>query len=184
MEAPADVLDEIRQLYTYNSWANRRCLDAVRHLDSDEFNRDLGSSFPSVRATLEHVLSAEWIWLARWRGVSPTAIPREWDTASLASLASHWDAVDREVHAFLASLSESALSTVIEYRTFAGTPCVNPLWELMRHVVNHSTYHRGQIATMLRQLGHKAPATDLIVWLREQALRADADASATRAHLS
>jgi uncharacterized damage-inducible protein DinB len=163
------VLDEIRQLYAYNSWANHRFLGAVEVLQQDEFARDLGSSFPSVGATLAHILGAEWIWLQRWRGVSPSDFPSEWNTTTPAALAAQWREFELEQRAFLAAVTGEALGAAIEYRNTSGARFSNPLCQLMRHVVNHSTYHRGQVATMLRQLGHTVRATDLIAWYRERA---------------
>ena len=159
-------IDEIRQLYEFNRWANHRMLEAAGTLPAEQFTRDLGSSFPSVRDTLAHMLSAEWIWLARLHGSSPTGGPEGWATSALEQLKRHWADVEREQAAFLAGLAESRLDEVLDYRNTAGKPFREPLWQILRHVVNHSTYHRGQVTTMLRQLGASPPATDLILFFR------------------
>lgn len=158
-------LDEIRQLYEFNRWANGRILEAAAALDPEPFDRDLGSSFPSVRATLAHILGAEWIWLSRWNGTSPTA-PPAWPLDDVASLRARWTEVEAGQAALLAALTEDRLDQVIDYRNLAGEPYRSPLWQMLRHVVNHSSYHRGQVTTMLRQLGAAAPATDLILYFR------------------
>ncbi|HEX9652931.1 MAG TPA: DinB family protein, partial [bacterium] len=126
------------------------------------------NSFPSIRETLVHMLSAEWIWLTRWNGSSPTGMPESWELSTHASLRRQWLEAEREQTTFVSGLTEDALNKVISYRNTAGQPFANPLWQMMRHVVNHSTYHRGQVTTMLRQLGAEAVATDLIVFFREK----------------
>ena len=162
------MIEEIHGLYEYNRWVNRRFLDATSGLTEEEFNRDLKSSFQSVQATLEHILEAEWIWLERWRGVSPTDVP-PWDTSTHAALRAQWQIIEQDQQAYLGSLTDEHLRSVIAYRSFASQPYAQPLWQLMRHVVNHSTYHRGQVATMLRQLGHPVPVSDLIAFYRQEA---------------
>jgi uncharacterized damage-inducible protein DinB len=162
MSSPA----EIRELFRYNRWANRRVLAAVSRLDEDQFTRDLGSSFPSVRDTLVHVLAAEWVWLSRWNGVSPTDMPAGWRDSTYEGLRERWEVVGAEQLEFVATLDEGTLDRVIAYRTTAGEPFQAPLSQLLRHVVNHSSYHRGQVVTMLRQLGAEAPSTDLVLFYR------------------
>lgn len=162
-------VDEIRELFAYNRWANRRVLDAAARLSPEQLSRDLGSSFPSVRETLAHVLGGEWIWLSRWRGTSPPGFPESWDLSSLEAARARWAEVEADQRAFVDGLDEDALDRVVAYRDTRGTPYENPLGQLLRHVVNHSTYHRGQVITLLRQLGAEAVATDLVVYLRERA---------------
>lgn len=163
------MIQEIRELYAYNRWANHRVLDAVAALDPASFTRDLGSSFPSVQATLAHILGAEWIWLSRWRGTSPTGIPASWDLSTLDALRARWVHVEREQAAYVAGLTDADLDRAIDYRDLKGNPFTNTLGQMLRHVVNHSTYHRGQVATMLRQLGAEAVSVDLIRYYREVA---------------
>jgi len=164
-------LIEILELYEYNRWANGRILDAVSHLTEDQLTQDLGNSFPSVRDTLVHMLAAEWVWLSRWNGVSPTRMPANWKESSYQELTGHWETVEGEQLQFLSGLDEGSLDEVISYRTTAGQPLQSSLSQMLRHVVNHSTYHRGQVVTMLRQLGAEAPATDLILFFRTAAAR-------------
>jgi uncharacterized damage-inducible protein DinB len=165
------MIEEIRELYAYNHWANGRMLDATADLPHEELTRDLGSSFPSVRDTLTHMLGAEWIWLSRWMGVSPSGVPVSWDLSTHAAIRDRWRAVEEERSAFLDAQTGASLERVIEYRNTAGEPFSNPLWQMLRHVVNHASYHRGQITTMLRQLGRPAATTDLIVFYRERATK-------------
>jgi len=162
------MLGEILDLYAYNRWANARTLDATAALADEDYLRELGSSFPSIRDTLEHVLAAEWIWLSRWRGVSPARLRSDWNPVLHHALRSRWSAFEADQAEFLARLTEERLLEAIPYRQMSGEEFSDPLWRLMRHVVNHSTYHRGQVTTMLRQLGADAASTDLVVFHRER----------------
>ena len=162
---------EIRELFEYNAWANQRMFDAVSGLSPEELNRDLKSSFPSVRETLVHLISAEWIWLSRWKGVSPSKAPENWDVSSFESLQYIWNEVNRDLTKFVSNLAETDLNKEIAYQNIKGDRFSDPLLRMMRHVVNHSTYHRGQITTMLRQLGKESIPTDLIVFFREKTVQ-------------
>lgn len=158
--------DEIRELYEYNRWANGQVLDAAGRLPEEAFTRDLKSSFPSVRDTLAHILAAEWVWLARWEGASPTGMPEGWASSTYDDLRERWRAFEGRQKEFLAGLTGARLDEEVSYRTTGGEPFRSPLWQMLRHVANHSTYHRGQVITLLRQLGAEAPSTDLIRFYR------------------
>ncbi len=161
--------EQIRLLYDYNSWANRRTLDACGALTDEQFTRDLGSSFRSVRDTLAHIMGAEWIWLERWHGSSPSALPKADQFPNFASLRQRWAEIESDLLRFVASLSQEALTGALSYRTFDGKPYSQPLWQMLQHLANHGSYHRGQVTTMLRQLGAKPISTDLIGFYRERA---------------
>lgn len=161
-------LDEIRQLYAYDRWASARILAAAETLSDEAFQKDLGSSFPSVRDTLVHILSANWVWLSRWQGTSPRSMPEAWTTSTMPEVRMRWREIEAQQQAYLARLLEPELDRVVRYTNLAGTPYAEPLWQLLRHVVNHATYHRGQLTTMLRQLGAAPPATDLIEYFRAE----------------
>jgi uncharacterized damage-inducible protein DinB len=155
------TLQDIFTLYEYNRWANGRALDAAEKLANTALLQDLRNSFPSVRDTLAHILGAEWIWLRRWLGESPTTPVMATDFPTVASLRERFLAVDRERGAFLASVSEDRLQQSFDYRDLAGNALRLVLVQSLQHVVNHGTYHRGQVTTMLRQLGAAPIATDM-----------------------
>ena len=155
-------------LFAYNRWANARTLSAAARLTPDQFTRDLGSSFASVRDTLVHIYGAEWIWLARWKGTSPTTAIVAADIPDVAALAASWRTVEEEQAAFIKDLTDADIERLIEYANLKGDRFINPLGRLMQHLVNHSTYHRGQVTTMLRQLGATPVSTDLVTFLRER----------------
>lgn len=162
---------EARDLYAYNRWANRQMLAAVRPLGADEFTRDMKNSFPSIRDTLVHILYAEWIWLSRWQGVSPREQPAGWSTVGYDELVVLWREHEMEQAAFIDRVTDEQLAQPLGYVNTRGESFRAPLHQLVRHVVNHSSYHRGQITTMLRQLGHTAAPTDLVLYHRTVAAR-------------
>ncbi len=161
--------EELRDLYAFNRWANARLRTVVSALSDEEFTRDLRSSYPSVHDTWLHIMTSEWVWLARWQGTSPAGMPPEWKEYSREEITDQWQTVEAAQLAFLDKLTDAALDRSIRYTNFVAKEFVQPLWHLMRHMVNHSTYHRGQITTMLRQLGREAVSTDLVLYFREHA---------------
>lgn len=160
------TIEDVRLLYDYNSWANRRVLDACVPLSAAQLTQNLNSSFPSVRDTLAHIMLAEWLWLERWLGRSP-GFPTE-NFSDLASLRSRWQKIEADLSAFVQRLTSSDLARVVEYKNTKGRAFSNPMWQMLQHLVNHGTYHRGQITTLLRQLGATPVATDMIAFYREQ----------------
>ncbi len=169
-------VEEIRLLYGFNSWANQRTREACAQLTPEQFTKGLGSSFSSVRDTLAHLLGAEWIWLERWSGRTPEVFPKAADFPDLASLERRWAEIERELATYIASLKQEDLDRVLHYKTMAGTPMEGQLWQMLQHLVNHGSYHRGQVATLLRQLGAKPNSTDLIGYYRELGMKAKASA--------
>ncbi len=161
-------VDEIRDLFSYTEWANERILECARGLSEEQFTRTIESSFPSIRETLAHIVMAEWIWLRRWKGESPTQWPEWADLSSLDAITGQLRAIEAERRELLDSLDEEALHRDLAYRSIKGDPLTTRLDHQMQHVANHSTYHRGQLTTMIRQVGVKPPATDLIVWYRNR----------------
>jgi uncharacterized damage-inducible protein DinB len=158
----------IREVYDYNRWANEKSLGSVSRLDEERFTRNLGNSFSSVRDTLVHILGAEWIWLERWNGRSPRALLNVSELPGLADITTRWKRVEESRSAFLQNLRASDLSASVSYVNQRGQTWSYPLWQQMMHVVNHSTYHRGQITTLLRQLGSEPVSTDLLIYYDER----------------
>ena len=155
------TLQDVFTLYEYNRWANGRTLEAAEKLDPTAFVKDLKNSFTSVRDTLAHILGAEWVWLRRWKGESPAKLMVAAEFPTVASLRERFAAVDGERHAFIAGLSEEQLQRPFDYKDLAGNSLRLPFVQSMQHVVNHGTYHRGQVTTMLRQLGAVPIGTDM-----------------------
>jgi uncharacterized damage-inducible protein DinB len=164
------TLQDLQTLLDYHYWARDRLLDALDLLAPEQFTRDLGSSFKSIRDTVSHTYAAEWAWHSRWIGQSPSG-PLPFDQfADVASVRAAWTALEPKVRGFVEDAGEAGLTRVIDYKLLNGQPGATPLWQMVQHVVNHASYHRGQVTTMLRQIG-AAPAKsmDLIAFYRQQA---------------
>src|SRR6185312_4659474 len=155
---------DVKNLLDYNRWANALTLDAAASLSQEKFVTGLVSSYRSIRDTLTHILSAEWVYLMRCLGESPKqmldpAIFPDWK-----SMRMKWAEVDHQWQKFISQLSEESLQNVIAYANFRGELWKYPLNQILQHVVNHSTYHRGQITTQLRTLGAKTVMTDYLYY--------------------
>jgi uncharacterized damage-inducible protein DinB len=161
--------DDLNTLLDYHYWARDLLLDAVTPLTAEQFTRDLGNSFPSVRDTLAHLVGAEWVWHSRWTGGWPTGLPDPAGFHDLAAIRAEWTRMEGECREFLRALRPEGVSRVFEYKDFRGGARSSPFWQMLQHLVNHASYHRGQITTMLRQLGAAPPKfMDLIVFYRER----------------
>ena len=160
-------LSELRTLLDYHYWARDRVLDAAEQLAPDQLTRNLGSSFGSVRDTLAHTYAAEWAWCQRWHGKSPTALLPADLFPDVATLRAKWTALESEVRAVLDRTGEHGVDHVVAYKMLNGDARQSVFWHMLQHVVNHASYHRGQVTTMLRQLGATPPqGMDLITFYR------------------
>jgi uncharacterized damage-inducible protein DinB len=164
-------LQDLEMLLDYHYWARDRMLEAVERLTPEQYNQDLGNSFRSMRDTVVHLFGADWIWCCRWQGSSPTALPDPRAVfPDVPSIRAAWREHDREIRGVLARLGEEGIGRPIEYRTIDGKLQAQPFWQMLQHLVNHGSYHRGQVTTMLRQLEAAPPkAMDLIAFYRERA---------------
>ena len=164
----------IRLLFQYNLWADRRLMDVCASLTTEQFTRNLGSSFGSVRDTLAHLYGAEYIWNERIQGRSPSNLPQGVDFPDLASVRARLEEMDLYFIDYVSGLTQQDFDRVIHYKSFGGSEFSNPLWQSLHQLTNHASYHRGQVVTLLRQLGAKPVSTDLIGYYREQAAAARA----------
>jgi uncharacterized damage-inducible protein DinB len=127
----------------------------------------MGSSFKSIRETIVHTYAAEWAWHSRWQGNSPTALLPADQFPDVATVRRAWSQHEAEMRAFLDAVGEGGVSRVFEYKLLSGQAGASPLWQMLQHVVNHASYHRGQVTTMLRQLGATpAKPMDMIAYYR------------------
>jgi uncharacterized damage-inducible protein DinB len=160
-------VDTLRELFEYNYWARDRQLEACAALAQEQFLRPMGSSFSSVRDTLAHLVAVEWVWLERWLGRSPTTIAGGEYSAetfpTLGTVRQRWQGVESNMRSYLSGLQDLALERPLNYTNLKGERWTYPLGQTLFHLVNHQTYHRGQITTLLRQLGAAAPAIDYLV---------------------
>ena len=153
----------VREEVNYNYWARDRQLQTCALLNAEQFLRPIGGSFPSVRDTFAHMVAVEWLWLERWRGVSPKSLIPVDDFPTLEAVAERWNTVERDLRKYLAHLDEEALARPLAYMNAQGEEWTYPLWQMITHVLSHQNYHRGQVATLLRMLGVQPPQVDLLV---------------------
>jgi uncharacterized damage-inducible protein DinB len=163
------TLKDLQELYAYNAWANEQVIQSITGISSEVFEQDLKSSHRSIRGTVAHIASAEWIWLRRWKGSSPRQLLSEGEFTTVGKAVARWKEIEIELADFTRQLKESDLERVFSYTTTEGKEFSNILWQAMQHLVNHSSYHRGQIAALLRQTGQTPQSTDLIKYYRLKA---------------
>jgi uncharacterized damage-inducible protein DinB len=156
-------MDELLDLLEYTRWASDKILHAVSVLSAETYTKDLGSSFPSIRDTLVHTYGADRAWLGRIQGQSLER-PNPADYPTVATLREVWLEVLSNWPSVVQQLGN--VEQIIAYKAYDGTAYSNKLSDIIRHVVNHGTYHRGQITTMLRQVGEKGISTDMIAYYR------------------
>ena len=161
---------DVQTLVDYHYWARDRLLAAVETLPQAQLTKNLGNSFPSIFDTVVHLYGADWIWCARWNGESPMALPASSTFRDLAAVRQAWNDEEQRIHAVLTRLGPDGVSRPIDYRRWDGVVEAQPFSHMLQHLVNHGSYHRGQVTTMLRQLGMTPPKSmDLIAFYRERA---------------
>lgn len=143
----------------YSGWASRRLLEAALQLPPEQLQRDMQVSHKGVLETLNHIHFADRIWLCRVLGA-----PYE---AAQGRIEIEWPDIQRRWEEWCDSPAAADLDRVISYQDLKGNPYQAPLWQIILHLVNHATLHRGQVMAMMRQLGVAPPPTDLIFYYRE-----------------
>lgn len=154
------------ELFAYNAWANRLIFDAAGGLPSELYLRDLKSSHGGIHGTLAHIVWAEQLWLHRWLSRPNPAVPQGKDLGDLAAVRARWEEIEAERGRFFAGLSEAQLAQTRTVKPSTGGEYQHTLVQMFHHTVDHSSYHRGQVVTMLRQLGVAPPVTGLIFFYR------------------
>ena len=156
-------MDDLLALLDYTAWATARLLAALTPLTPEELDRDLHSSHGGIAGTLEHLYGADLIWTARLRGQPALTFADLPELPALEVLDVQWTALQAGRRALVSGLKAEQ---TIAYSNLRGEVQHSTVGEVVRHVVNHGAHHRGQIVTMLRQLKHVAPNTDLIAYYR------------------
>jgi uncharacterized damage-inducible protein DinB len=164
------TLNDLRTLLDYHYWARDRLLEALEPLSPEQYSRDLGNSFKSIRDTVVHIYAAEWVWYQRWQGESPTGLLTSDHFPDLSAVRRAWAEQEPKTRAFLELLGEDGIGRRFDYRLFSGQEGTSAFSEMLPHVVNHASYHRGQVTTMLRQMGAAPPkGMDMIAFFRMRA---------------
>ncbi|MBI5214151.1 MAG: DinB family protein [Ignavibacteriae bacterium] len=160
------VLQDIKQLFAYNTWANNKIFEAVTLIPAEQYLQDMKSGHGGIHGTLTHIVAGQKMWLSRWVGKPDSKLLHGEDIASLAELQTLWHTVDAHLNALLEKMTDSHLHETQTVTSIKGEVFTHTFGQMMQHLVNHSSFHRGQVATMIRQLGIKPPATDLIAYYR------------------
>ena len=155
----------LRTHVDYTTWATQRLLDAAAGLSPDELTRDFGTSDKSVLGTLAHTFAADRVWLSRVIG-QPRATFIDPEDRDLTLLQSEWPALMERWKLWLRDFTDADAVRPIDYRDFKGNPNQQPAWQIVLHLVNHGTHHRGQVSGFLRSLGKTPPPLDLIAYYR------------------
>lgn len=155
---------DLARLYDYSCWANKKLLAAVARLTPDEFTRAVAGSYGSVRNTLVHILSAEWGWLDRCGGPSRGERLKPEDFPTLESVLALWQRVERDMRTFLDNVKDEDLTQEVSFAIGSGPTQSVARGDLLQHAVVHAVHHRGQVALLLREIGHIPGNFDLLFY--------------------
>jgi len=161
----------IQKHLQFNTWANAKIVEILANVDENFFDVEVKSSFPSIRKTIHHIWDAEQIWFTRLKGGEASTWPSATFTGGKDELLKGFLAGTKELTAFVASKDRAFLESKLIYKNTKGIEFSNVVEEILFHVVNHGSFHRGQLITMLRELGfEKFPTQDLIAYLRQNSV--------------
>ena len=170
---PAVSADVLREHLHYTAWASQLLVHALEHIPSDQLTRDFQTSDHSILGTLVHVFAADRVWLKRLQGEAVTTFLSDSDF-DLRVLQIDWPLLYGKWNEWAAELTDESAAASVSYLDTKGNPYASTVREIVFHVVNHGTHHRGQVAGFLRTLGHTPPQLDLIRYYREGRNRLEA----------
>jgi len=160
--------NDIVTLFEYNYWANARVLNAAAKVTPEQFVALANLSHGSLRGTLVHTFGAEVVWRLRCQeGISASGLPTEDEFPIADALWTRWQAEERAMRSYLASIGDADLNTEIQYRNTKGATFENILWKLLAHVVNHGTQFRAEAGIALTMFGQSPGDLDMILFFRE-----------------
>ncbi|HVW87526.1 MAG TPA: DinB family protein [Bryobacteraceae bacterium] len=159
--------DLIRNHIEYTIWATNRLIEVSANLTPDELHRDFGTADKSIQGTLTHLMRAERTWFRRIHEGTPSipwgfAADGQWET-----LAAEWPRIHQDWRDWAAALSDADAEAILDYTDLKGQRWSQPIWQIVLHVVNHATHHRGQISGFLRATGKTPPPLDFIAFVRQ-----------------
>src|SRR5258706_5450698 len=156
-------LASVQTLLDYHYWARDIILDAVSEVPREKFTQPVDSSFKSLRDTVAHIYAADLVWYTRWIGASPAGLIAYDQFPDAVSIRTAWKDLEENVRWLVNGLGEEGVNKSFDYKLLSGAPDTAPFWQMFVHVVNHGSYHRGQVTTLMRQLGANPPKpTDMI----------------------
>lgn len=160
------TIQDFQILFEFNSWANVRTEQAVESLPEEKLYIDLKNSFGSIHGTLVHLAGAEDIWLQRMNGADPGKFMKKDEYPTYTSVKTKWSEVEAGWQKYISTVKEEELARTLVFHNLKGEQVSQLVWQSLQHLVNHSSYHRGQITTMIRQSGGTPVGTDLITFYR------------------
>jgi len=163
------TLQEVKLLLAYNAWANNRVFDAVETISPEDLLRNLKTGHGSVHGTLTHMVAAEKLWLSRMAGSPDKAMVAPAEVPALADVKMLWETTGYAMAKFLGGLSDRKLQETFTMTLASGRTYTHQIWHGFQHVVDHSSYHRGQIAVLMRQLGYTPAVMGMMAFHRETA---------------
>ena len=163
----------LARLVAYHHWAEDQLLAGVSELSSAELDAQWGGSFGTGRGLLQHVLGAERLWVDRWNRKPPAGIPNFPPTYTGADFRDEWQRIKADQQRFLETATGVALAQPLTYTNLRGQVKTYLMADILMHLVNHGTYHRGQISQLLRDRGRPSPSTDMIIWFEVEGARND-----------
>ncbi|MGB4843524.1 MAG: DinB family protein [Ferruginibacter sp.] len=159
----------LKQYAAYTIWANQKIFDCMSNLSDEQINQEITSSFPSLSKTILHMWNAEAIWWQRLKLEEKIIVPGDNFTGSFTELIKQVNQQSIIWKEWVDNATETQLQHVFFYRNTKREEFKQPVYELLLHIMNHGTYHRGQLVTMLRQLGvDKIPSTDFTTFCRKK----------------
>jgi uncharacterized damage-inducible protein DinB len=161
--------EQLTSLYAYGDWVNQRLLDEAAALTGEQFTQKVLPSFGSVHLTLAHMVGADVLWFARWRGQSPTSMLSEDDLTDVSVIRAQWAQVAAERQAYFADVQDADLAATVSWTNMRGRPYALPRWQVILHCANHASHHRSELAAILTELGHEPQSTDLLEYYLEAA---------------
>lgn len=159
--------DQLISLFEYGEWVDQRLFRTATTLPEQQFKEKILPGFGSVHLTFVHLLGAEILWFARWRGYSPKSILSSEEVPDLTALREHWGLLKKDRRAYFVELDEDDLHTTVHWTNMRGEIFALLRWQVMYHSINHSTHHRSELAAILSQLGHEPEGTDLLEYYLE-----------------
>ncbi len=160
MATPVDLI-------RFNAWANKKISDQVASIPADVVVKEFGGSFPSMRALVLHLLQADWRWFNRWNGIPIADVPEQWQKWNVGTLITEWMQVELKMVNRVIELAHNE-SLPIKFTTAKGVKYETAFTDTVTHVVNHGTYHRGQIVNMIRMAGFTPVSTDYFLYSVER----------------
>jgi uncharacterized damage-inducible protein DinB len=161
------MLDDFVSLFAFNQWANAKMLEACRRLSPEQYGAEPAPGWSSVRATVHHIAIVTEGWLRGLAADPDESVPTEEELATVDDAERLLQRAYRRLDELLPKLTPERLATPVAYRRRGRTATLPP-WAVLRHVVNHTTYHRGQVASKLKRFGIQQPETDFVYWMFEQ----------------